>query len=230
MSSARSAPSWHRQYSWPRLTMSVRTLPIALLLTVAALSVRPGFAGAETPAAKTKSNAAAHAGSTSGSTKGSAAEKSSAKPSTLKSSRNRTISSKSGAVKSSASTGSKTSAGKSTSSKSSATKSGKRTSSKSSSRHAPGQKAPTPERITEIQQALAKNGALSGEPSGKWDDSTTEGMRKFQAAHGLNPTGKLDALTLRQLGLGSSTAGLGAPTVSGKASASTLPSDVAAPQ
>jgi peptidoglycan hydrolase-like protein with peptidoglycan-binding domain len=75
---------------------------------------------------------------------------------------------------------------------------------------------------------LAKNGALSGEPSGKWDDSTTEGMRKFQAAHGLNPTGKLDALTLRQLGLGSTTAGMGAPTISSKAS--TLPSDVAAPQ
>ena len=211
--------------------MRVRTLPIALLLTVAAAwCVQPCLAGAHTPAAKTKSNTATHAGATSGSTKGSAATRSSAKPRTTKSSRNRTVSSKSGAVKSSAPAGSKTSAGKSTSGKSSASKSGKRTSSKSSSRHAPGQKAPTPERITEIQQALAKNGALSGEPSGRWDDSTTDGMRKFQAAHGLNPTGKLDALTLRQLGLGSSTAGMAAPTVSGKTSASTLPSDVAAPQ
>jgi putative peptidoglycan binding protein len=210
--------------------MRVRTLPIALLLTVAAAScVQPGFAGADTPAAKTKSNTATHADTTSGPVKGSSAKSSSAKSGTTKSSR-RTVSSKSGAVKSSAPSTSKTSAGKSTSGKSSATKSGKRTSSKSSSRHAPGQKAPTPERITEIQQALAKNGTLSGEPTGKWDDSTTDGMRKFQAAHGLNPTGKLDALTLRQLGLGSSTAGLGAPTVSGKASASTLPSDVAAPQ
>jgi peptidoglycan hydrolase-like protein with peptidoglycan-binding domain len=72
--------------------------------------------------------------------------------------------------------------------------------------------APTPERISEIQTALAKNGALDGSPTGKWDESTTEAMRKYQAAHGLNPTGKLDALTLRQLGLGSSTAGLAPPT------------------
>lgn len=209
--------------------MRVRTLLIALLLTVAAaLRVQPCRAGADTPAAKTKSNTATHADATSGPAKGSSAKSSSAKSGT-KSSR-RTVSSKSAAVKSSAPSTSKTSAGKSTSGKSSATKSGKHTNSKSSSKHAPGQKAPTPERITEVQQALAKNGALGGEPSGKWDDSTTEGMRKFQAAHGLNPTGKLDALTLRQLGLGSSTAGLGAPTVSGKTSASTLPSDVAAPQ
>lgn len=206
--------------------MRVRTLPIALLLTVAAaLCVQPCLAAADTPSANHKSNTETHAGATSGS-----AKSSTAKPGTTKSSRRRTVPSKSGAVKSSAPTSSKTSAGKSTSGKSSAAKSGKRISSKSSSRHAPGQKAPTPERITEIQQALAKNGALSGEPTGKWDDSTTEGMRKFQAAHGLNPTGKLDALTLRQLGLGSSTAGMAAPTVSGKASASTLPSDVAAPQ
>jgi len=37
-------------------------------------------------------------------------------------------------------------------------------------------------------------------------------MRKFQASKGLNPTGKLDALTLQKLGLGSETAGLAAPT------------------
>jgi peptidoglycan hydrolase-like protein with peptidoglycan-binding domain len=211
--------------------MRVRTLPIALLLTVAvALCVQPCFAGADTPSAKRKSTTATRSGATSGSAKGSSARSSNAKPGVAKSSKHRNVSSTSGAVKSSAPTNNKTSAGKSTSGKSSATKSGKRTSSKSSSKHAPGQKAPTPERVTEIQQALAKNGALSGEPSGKWDDSTTEGMRKFQAAHGLSPTGKLDALTLRQLGLGSSTAGMGAPTISSKASASTLPSDVAAPQ
>jgi peptidoglycan hydrolase-like protein with peptidoglycan-binding domain len=37
-------------------------------------------------------------------------------------------------------------------------------------------------------------------------------MRKFQASHGLNPTGRLDALTLQKLGLGSQTAGVAAPT------------------
>ena len=75
-----------------------------------------------------------------------------------------------------------------------------------------GQAAPTADRINEIQDALAKNGAYTGEPSGKWDDSTVEAMKKFQAARGLNPTGKMDALTLQKLGLGSETAGMGVPT------------------
>jgi peptidoglycan hydrolase-like protein with peptidoglycan-binding domain len=87
---------------------------------------------------------------------------------------------------------------------------GKR-SSKHSRRRERGQKAPTPERITEIQQALAKDGSFNGKPNGKWDGLTVEAMRKFQAAHGLNATGKLDALTLQKLGLGSTTAGVAAP-------------------
>ena len=74
-----------------------------------------------------------------------------------------------------------------------------------------GQKAPTPERISEIQQALAKNGSFEGTPNGKWNDASVEAMKKFQAAHGLNPSGKLDALTLEKLGLGSQTAGVAAP-------------------
>ena len=79
------------------------------------------------------------------------------------------------------------------------------------SRWEKGQKAPTPDRISEIQQALAKDGSFAGTPNGKWDDSTVEAMRKFQDAHGLNPSGKLDAKTLQQLGLGSQTAGVAAP-------------------
>ena len=75
-----------------------------------------------------------------------------------------------------------------------------------------GQAAPTPDRINEIQGALAKSGAYTGSPSGKWDDSTVDAMKKFQASHGLNPTGKMDALTLQKLGLGSETAGMGVPT------------------
>jgi peptidoglycan hydrolase-like protein with peptidoglycan-binding domain len=81
-----------------------------------------------------------------------------------------------------------------------------------SSRRQVGQKAPTPQRISEIQQALAKNGAFAGTPNGKWDTSTVEAMKKFQGAHALNPSGKLDAKTLQQLGLGSQTAGIAAPT------------------
>jgi peptidoglycan hydrolase-like protein with peptidoglycan-binding domain len=94
------------------------------------------------------------------------------------------------------------------------TKKSSKSSRKSSSKtkRVKGQAAPTPDRINEIQGALVKNGAYAGEPSGKWDDSTVEAMRKFQAAHGLNATGKMDALTLQKLGLGSETAGMGVPT------------------
>lgn len=85
-----------------------------------------------------------------------------------------------------------------------------------------GQMAPTSDRITEIQQALGKDGSYSGEPTGKWDDSTVDAMRKFQSAHGLNPSGKIDAKTLQQLGLGSQTAGVAAPMPPVGASSSRL--------
>ncbi len=75
-----------------------------------------------------------------------------------------------------------------------------------------GQAAPTPERISEIQEALSKKGVLTGASSGKWDDSTIDAMKRFQSSNGLNPSGKLDALTLQKLGLGSETAGLARPT------------------
>jgi peptidoglycan hydrolase-like protein with peptidoglycan-binding domain len=84
-------------------------------------------------------------------------------------------------------------------------------SSRHSSRRERGQKTPAPERISEIQLALAKDGSFNGTPNGKWDDSTVEAMRKFQTGHGLNPSGKLDARTLQKLGLGSQTAGVAAP-------------------
>jgi peptidoglycan hydrolase-like protein with peptidoglycan-binding domain len=92
-----------------------------------------------------------------------------------------------------------------------------------SSRRQVGQKAPTPQRISEIQQALAKNGAFAGTPNGKWDASTVEAMKKFQGAHGLNPSGKLDAKTLQQLGLGSQTAGIAPPTPAIRISSTTVP-------
>jgi peptidoglycan hydrolase-like protein with peptidoglycan-binding domain len=73
------------------------------------------------------------------------------------------------------------------------------------------QMAPTADRIREIQSALKREGSLNGAPTGKWDAATIEAMKKFQAGHGFNPTGKIDALTLEKLGLGSDTAGKGAP-------------------
>lgn len=84
-------------------------------------------------------------------------------------------------------------------------------SSRRSGRRERGQKAPTPDRISEIQQALAKDGSFAGTPNGKWDGATIEATKKFQEAHGLNPTGKLDAKTLQRLGLGSQTAGAAPP-------------------
>jgi peptidoglycan hydrolase-like protein with peptidoglycan-binding domain len=92
-----------------------------------------------------------------------------------------------------------------------------------------GQKAPTSDRISEIQTALAKDGSFGGNPNGKWDDATVNAMKKFQDAHGLNPSGKLDAKTLQKLGLGSQTAGVAAPTPPVSSSALTPSSSPAVP-
>ena len=102
-------------------------------------------------------------------------------------------------------------------------------SSKKSHRRERGQKAPTPDRISEIQQALAKDGSFTGKPNGKWDAATMEATRKFQEAHGLSPTGKLDAKTLQQLGLGSHTAGVAPPMppMSSSSLQKTTPSETA---
>lgn len=91
-------------------------------------------------------------------------------------------------------------------------KSSPKSASSKKSRKQSGQKAPTSDRVVEIQSALAKDGSFQGAPNGKWDDDTASAMRKFQSAHGLNPNGKLDAPTLQRLGLGSPTAGVAAPT------------------
>jgi peptidoglycan hydrolase-like protein with peptidoglycan-binding domain len=104
----------------------------------------------------------------------------------------------------------KTTASRTTGSKTT-TKSPHKSKRASSRKKDKGQMAPAPDRISEIQSALAKDGSYSGAPNGKWDDSTVDAMRKFQSAHGLNPSGKLDALTLQKLGLGSQTAGIAEP-------------------
>lgn len=73
------------------------------------------------------------------------------------------------------------------------------------------QKAPTPDRISDIQAALARGGYYQGDPNGKWDGNTVAALQKFQSANGLDSTGKLDALSLQKLGLGSDIAGVSAP-------------------
>jgi hypothetical protein len=79
------------------------------------------------------------------------------------------------------------------------------------SRRQPFQKAPTPDRIREIQTALQRNGYYKGDPSGKWDATTVDAMERFQQDHALSPSGKIDALSLQKLGLGSEIAGVSAP-------------------
>lgn len=73
------------------------------------------------------------------------------------------------------------------------------------------QTVPTPARISEIQSALAGQGVYKGQPNGKWDTATIQAMKDYQSKHGLTATGKLDALTLQKLGLGSEIAGRAAP-------------------
>lgn len=74
-----------------------------------------------------------------------------------------------------------------------------------------GQKAPTPDRIKEIQSALSRDGYYQGDPNGKLDSTTVGALQKFQTDHGLDPSGKLDAATLQKMGLGSDIAGVSAP-------------------
>lgn len=96
---------------------------------------------------------------------------------------------------------------------SSATSKKKRASSKSKRKpKVKGQTAPTADRIREIQEALQKDGSYEGEPTGKWDEATTDAMRKYQDKNGFPATGKIDALSLNKMGLGAETAGKGAPT------------------
>jgi len=168
-----------------------------MLLSAAGLGVPGGFAqGKSAPNNPAKKKTPAPSAKP-------ALKNASSKHSASKSNSSKTAANKSPATKANSSA-------KPTSRGSSASGPGKKTSKRA--RKQPGQKAPTSDRINEIQAALAKDGSFSGSPTGKWDDDTVAAMRKFQATHGLNPTGKLDALSLQKLGLGSQTAGVAAPT------------------
>ena len=61
---------------------------------------------------------------------------------------------------------------------------------------------PEPDRIQEIQQALAQAGYLNEQPNGRWDDQTRDAMRRYQTANGLPVTGLPEAKSLMKLGLG----------------------------
>ncbi len=108
-------------------------------------------------------------------------------------------SAKSGVKRKSATT---TAKAKASAGKRSVAKARAKTSAKSSPPRQRGQLRPTPERYKEIEQALAARGYLNEEPTGKWGEGSVEALRAFQADHQLPPTGKLDSLSLIQLGLG----------------------------
>ena len=64
------------------------------------------------------------------------------------------------------------------------------------------QLAPNPARYKEIQQALAARGYLKAAPSGVWDNESADALRHFQQDQNLEPTGKLNSMSLIALGLG----------------------------
>lgn len=59
----------------------------------------------------------------------------------------------------------------------------------------------TKEQIMEAQRLLRSGGMYSGEESGKLDDPTREGLKKYQEANGLKATGTLNQLTLEKMGI-----------------------------
>jgi len=64
------------------------------------------------------------------------------------------------------------------------------------------QLAPNPDRYKEIQRALAAKGYLKAAPSGVWDNESADALRHFQQDQDLEPTGKLNSMSLIALGLG----------------------------
>jgi peptidoglycan hydrolase-like protein with peptidoglycan-binding domain len=61
---------------------------------------------------------------------------------------------------------------------------------------------PTPDRYKEIQQTLADKGYFKGEVNGTWGDDSVDALKRFQSEHQLPDDGKINSLSLIQLGLG----------------------------
>ena len=60
----------------------------------------------------------------------------------------------------------------------------------------------TKEQIIEAQKLLRTDGLYSGEETGKLDDTTREGLKKYQESKGLKATGTLNQPTLEKMGIG----------------------------
>ncbi len=61
---------------------------------------------------------------------------------------------------------------------------------------------PSSDRISEIQEALIREGYLKQEATGKWDSATRDAMRQYQQANGFDSTGLPESKALMKLGLG----------------------------
>jgi peptidoglycan hydrolase-like protein with peptidoglycan-binding domain len=59
-----------------------------------------------------------------------------------------------------------------------------------------------PQRVEEIQKALASAGYLHGDATGRWDEPTRDAMRRYQTDSGFPSTGLPEAKSLMKLGLG----------------------------
>jgi peptidoglycan hydrolase-like protein with peptidoglycan-binding domain len=59
----------------------------------------------------------------------------------------------------------------------------------------------TKEQIAETQKLLKAKNMYAGEETGKLDDATREGLKKYQEANGLKVTGTLNAVTLEKMGI-----------------------------
>ena len=59
----------------------------------------------------------------------------------------------------------------------------------------------TKDQIMEAQSMLRAKGMYSGEATGKLDDATREGLKKFQTANGVKATGTLNQVTLEKMGI-----------------------------
>ena len=59
----------------------------------------------------------------------------------------------------------------------------------------------TKEQIMQTQKMLKDGGMYAGEQTGKLDDATREGLKKYQEANGLKVTGTLNQATLEKMGI-----------------------------
>ncbi len=84
---------------------------------------------------------------------------------------------------------------------------------------------PDPDRYRQIQQALADRGYFTGQVNGEWSDDSVAALRHFQSDQKLDGDGKIDALSLKALGLGAKHDGSTAGTVPLSAASSSRPSE-----